>query len=67
VVELESEIPKTPQVQLPSISPPLILRNLPATYKKEVGIHALRYTVGFTLDTIVTMMYKPIRTISDIC
>jgi hypothetical protein len=68
VVNLESEIPETPQVQLPPISPPpLILRNLPATYKERVGIHALRYTAGFTLDIIITMMHKPIKTINDIC
>jgi hypothetical protein len=63
-LELESEIPETPQVQLPLISPPPIQRNLPATYKEKLGIYALRHIAGFTLDTIATMIRMPISTVS---
>ena len=54
-IELENEVPETPQHQLIlrdlSISPPPVYRAPPATYKEKVQIKTLR-DVGFTLDWI---------------
>src|SRR5271156_5169082 len=54
-VELENDVPETPQHQLIlgdlSVSPPPIYRAPPATYKEKVQIKTLR-DVGFTLDWI---------------
>jgi hypothetical protein len=68
-VELENDIPETPQHQLIlrdlSVSPPPIYRAPPATYKEKVQIKTLR-DVGFTLDWISRTVGKPPTTISYI-
>jgi hypothetical protein len=64
-IDRTTEVPKTPQRQLPPISPPPLIRNAVATYKQRVGVHALR-AAGFTLDRISSLMERPISTIGDI-
>jgi hypothetical protein len=66
VEDLQSEVPETPQAQIPLISPPPIQRNHQATYKERLGIHTLRHVAGFTLGRISAMVRKPISTISYI-
>jgi hypothetical protein len=62
-------VPETPQHQPIlrdlSISPPLIYRAPPATYKEKVQIKTLR-DIGFTLDWISRAVRKPFTTVSYI-
>ena len=68
-IELENEVPETPQHQLIlrdlSISPPPVYRAPPATYKEKVQIKTLR-DVGFTLDWISRAVGKPPTTVGYI-